>query len=129
MSSANGEADMRSHKCRRLAVEKLCIGMLLWTLDHWVLSGRVCEHCKLRTGDCKLRTAVNTRPSGKKVWQIYRPPFGIHSQVTVSNVDILGTLHITNSQATHSVMEDLLVQMGVRWFGCRGYGVSWLQER
>ena len=35
---------------------------------------------------------------------------------------------ITNSQATHSVMKDLLVQMGDRWCGRRGYGVNWLHE-
>ena len=142
---------MRSHKCRRLAVEKHCVEMPIVEWHRWQNQHALTlMSTNGRRETSRQDAIVDSRPLGlgrrtvqtlqaphrtlqaphrrqqptlwRKAWQME-----IHSQVTLSDFDTLEISH-RKSQATHPVMEDLLAQMGVKWSGCRGYGVNWLHQ-
>ena len=141
------KTNMRPHKCRRSAVVQQrqksgAIGgnQCAATQIQWVWSivnsrplGRArqtVEHCTLRTGHCKPRTAtVSADPLGTKAWQIYMPPFGIQSQVKL--FPTLTPWDICTSQTLRPPIQLWKISW-YSWasggFGCCGYGVSWLQK-
>ena len=99
----------------------------VWMVSFWA---------RARQGTLRRGATVDPRPSclGRRAarapyvpqWQA-GPLWNSHSSYPFP-IYPPGNLHFTNSQATHPIMEDLLVHMGVMWFGWRWYGISSLHE-